>query len=249
MDDEIRVYRIPIASVAPTSDVSQAEWDTLEGRVDTLETGVSMDDITDGRASGIWTPNDGDIWRYNEPAGFWEPFPLLNTIESIDDTTSVALTLTGTELTADVNFAGTGSADTAARSDHTHSAMPVSLTTGAATGVLSSGTRALRNTAGPTLASGVTYDVVGVAEVRARNNVSSGTCNLLFRVGAEGSYPQRSRNVQTVGGVPDPLIIRFHAVIAGGGSGVTEYFAVQFSSGDAVDLRDHEILIEYHPRK
>lgn len=249
MDDQIRVYYVPRASVAPTSDVSQAEWDTIEGRVDDLEDGVSMDDITDGRATGIWTPNDGDIWRYNEPAGFWEPFPLANTIESIDHTDSVTLTLTGTELTADVNFAGTGSANTAARSDHSHSAVVQGILTGVATGNLSSGTRSLSTATLGTLASGVVYDLEATAFVRVRNNVNNGVINLLLRIGSDGSYPQRSRSTQNVGGVPVDQHISFIGTFTGAGSGLALSWQVQYSSGDASDIRDWEVVYAFRPRK
>lgn len=245
----------------PTGDVNQAEWQEVLDRLDDVENNLSLADMSDVDLTGladnyvlVYDAVSGDFQSTALPAGsvITGDQALYPTTENstavlfgdgISYSNGFGITL------VDVSFAGSGSALTVSRSDHAHTAKLVSLTTGTATGNLSSGTRALRNTSGPALASGITYDVTGEFVVRARNNVNSGTVNLLCRIGAEGSYPQRSRNVQTVGGVPVDQLIKFHAVITGTGASVTEYFAVQYSSGDATDLRDHEIMIQYDPRR
>ena len=244
--DDVQVVYISKPPVALPQAIIEGDWTGMDGRVTALEAGYDLGDLTDVDTSGA---ANGYALTYNAGDSKYELTEIAGAVETVTDTDSIDLTLSSGDLQADVKYAGTGTADTAARSDHTHNATLVTLEAEAATGVLSSGTRNLRNAAGPTLVSGVVYDVTAEFEVRGRNNVNSGTVNLLCRVGADGSYPQRSRNVQTVGGVPSALIIRFHAVLTGAGSGVTEFFAVQFSSGDPIDLRDHELMVKYEARR
>lgn len=245
-DQDVQVVYISKPPVALPQAITEGDYDSILERLGDLEDGLDLGDLNDVDTTGA---ANGYALTYDSGDSTWKPTEIAGAVETVTDTTSIDLTLASGDLQAAVKYAGTGTADTAARSDHTHNATLVTLNAEAATGVLSSGTRNLRNAAGPTLVSGVVYDVTAEFEVRGRNNVNSGTVNLLCRVGADGSYPQRSRNVQTVGGVPSALIIRFHAVLTGAGSGVTEFFAVQFSSGDAIDLRDHELVVKYEPRR
>ena len=155
-----------------------------------------------------------------------------------------------------LNFAGTGSANTVARSDHSHSGTIDRTWSFAATGVLSSGTRSLMSQT-ITLAAGITYDIEARAVVRARGNgAGSGTANLLFRVGTDPGWPEISRNVQIVGGVPVDQHIEFrnttsgvHLVLAGSGAGEAVSFSVQYASGDAADFRDGWVTVIAKPRK
>lgn len=246
MDKEITFVTVSKAPVALPQAITEGDYDSILERLGDLEDGLDLGDLNDVDTSGA---ADGYALTYNAGDDKYELTEIAGAVETVTDTDSIDLTLASGDLQAAVKYAGTGTANTAARSDHVHNATLVTLNAGSATGVLSSGTRNLRNATGPTLSAGVDYDVTAEFEVRGRNNVNSGTVNLLCRVGAEGAYPQRSRNVQTVGGVPSALIIRFHAVLTGAGSGVTEFFAVQFSSGDPIDLRDHELMVTYRPRR
>lgn len=262
MDDAVVLRVVPKPATVPPGDIAEPDWDALKGRVTVLEGGYDLGDLNDvdttGLAAGYIVVRNGadDGWEVLPPVGGVSTVEADGTPVNSADVTVInllpGLTVAETspgEITIAPAYAGTGAANSAARSDHAHTGTLVSLTTGAATGVLSSGTRVLRNATGPVLANGITYDVVAHFEVRARNNVNSGICNLLCRVATNGTYPQRSRSVQSVGGVPGSLDIRFHAVLTGAGSGVAEYFAVQQSSGDPVDLRDHEIVVTYTPRR
>lgn len=266
MDNEITYVFISKAPVALPEAVTEGDWDGVLDRIADLEAGLDLGELNDVDTSGV---ADGNTLIYDsgDPTHPWKPgtvtggLPEMSDagVDNIINTAPVTriwanAALAATEVSPgimdlSVVFGGTGVATGAARSDHTHSAVQTTLATGAATGNISSGTRNLRNTTGPTLANGIEYDVYGIAFVRARNNVNNGTVNLLMRIGSEGSYPQRSRSVQNVGGVPVDQIIQFRAVITGTGSGVTEFFAVQYSTGDATDLRDHEFYAEYKPRR
>ena len=260
-NDDIRVYMVPLAAVAPTSDVSQAEWDEMLAIMEDLQAGIAMEDLTNvtgGATNGQTLIRSGTSWVPGTP----------NTSIAIHRDTAGA-TYVGPAnrldfeggLTADdvggalrkkitIVFGGTGSATTPARSDHSHSAEPQTLVDIAASGTLSSGTRVLRNAAGPALANGVVYDVSACFTVYGRNNVNSGTVNVNCRVGGNGAYPQRSRSaLQTVGGVPTNIEIKFIAELTGTGAAVTEYFAIQHNSGDAIDLRTGEVHVSYRPRR
>lgn len=246
VDKDVQYVYLSKPPVAVPQEITEGDWTDLLADMALLQAGYNLGDLNDVDVSGA---ANGYALTYNAGDDKYELTEIAGAVETVTDTDSIDLTLSSGDLQAAVKYAGTGTANTAARSDHVHNATLVTLSTGSATGVLSSGTRNLRNAAGPTLVSGVVYDVTAEFEVRGRNNVNSGTVNLLCRVGTDGSYVQRSRNVQTVGGVPSALIIRFHAVLTGAGSGVTEFFAVQFSSGDPIDLRDHELVVRYAPRR
>lgn len=260
--DDVLVYYIPRASVAPTSDVSQAEYEALEDRVDVLEDGQELGDLSDVTLSSVAA---GQIIQRNGTNDGWEnvnPVGGVTTVEQngtpvntadvtvMDFTDGITVTeTTPGEVEVEVAFAGTGAAASAARSDHSHGGAVQGILTGSATGNLSSGTRDLSTATLGTLTSGIVYDLTATALVRCRNNVSSGTVNLLLRIGIDGSYPQRSRSVQTVGGVPVDQIIHFQGVFTGAGSGLPLSWQIQFSSGDATDVRDWEFVYQFSARR
>lgn len=266
MDDQVLTYVIPKPAAVPASTITGGDWTTLNDRMDVVED-MGLADLSDVNTTGA---TDGDTLMYDSAATPpWvvgsntgltvrngdgsivasnvESFYFLYGVEayqhlSLPDRVVVRPT-----------YGGTGTTDTVARSDHYHSAPVGKRGVIAATGVLSSGTRDLVSTTFGPLTSGITYDVEAWFVVRARNNVNNGTFNLLCRVGADAAYPQLSRNVQTVGGVPVDQHIDFgnsngDMVIVGTGASIAIYFGAQFSTGDAVDLRDGFYRVIARPR-
>lgn len=261
MDDVTLVY-IPKSPAVPSVNVSPEDWDDHETRISDLEDGYDLGDLNDVTLTSIAAGqviqrNAGNTgWENVEPVGgvstVEEDGTPVNsadvTVMDFADGITVSETSAG-EVEVEVAFGGTGSATTASRSDHTHSAAVQDILTGTATGNISSGTRTLSSATLGTLTSGVVYDLEVLAFVRVRNNVNSGTINLLLRVGTDGSYPQRSRNVQNVGGVPVDQLITFIGTFTGAGSGLALSWQVQYSSGDASDIRDWEVRYTFRPRR
>lgn len=269
MDSEVLVYYIPRAAAVPPSAITGADWTAMDARVDTLEAGHTLDSHTDVNTAGA---ADGDRLVYDSATSTWVPEATASGISAVQNN-AVDLMTDVLKLNAEVGiefydagvtpgtaamrvkFAGTGSASTVARSDHSHSAQIGRTWSFAATGVLSSGTRTLMSQT-ITLAAGITYDITATAKARVRNNVNSGTINLLFRVGTDAGWPEISRNVQNVGGVPVDQDIDFrnqttgeHLTLVGTGAAIDVSFKVQYSSGDASDIRDGYVTVVARPRR
>ncbi len=250
-DLDVIYVTIPKPAAVPASTITGPEWTAMDARVDTLEVGQPIDALTDVT---ITSPATGHVLVRNG-SGQWvnqAPAPAI----TVTDTASVDLTLTGSDLSAAVLYAGTGSASTASRSDHSHTAQIGRTWSFTATGVLSSGTRTLMDQT-ITLAAGITYDIEAHAVMRARGNgAGSGTANLLFRVGADAGWPEISRNVQIVGGVPVDQLIDFrnttsgeHLTLVGTGAAIPVTFKVQYAAADASDIRDGYVTIVARPRR
>lgn len=266
-DLEVVYYVIPKPATPPPTEVTEIEWLALEARVDDLEDGQALDDLTDVDTTGA---TDGAVLVFDEETDTWGPGGVSGGIPEIEDGGDAINTVPVTTLWANaglsatettpgtvdlsVIFDGTGVENKAARSDHSHSAPIGKRAAFVATGVLSSGTRSLVNTTFGPLTSGIVYDVEAFFVVRARNNVNSGTFNLQCRIGGAAEYPTVTRNVQTVGGVPVDQLIDFgdangDRVITGSGVTVAITFSAQFSSGDAVDIRDGWYRVIAKPRR
>jgi hypothetical protein len=267
LDEEQFVYVIPKPAVVPPGDISQAEWDELLAAYQDLLDQFAvfaLDDLSDVETSGAV---DGQTLVYDSSlTPPWQPGGVSGSVAYIKSGATLILENadrlnfdTGLDVEVDgsiptqanvfVAFAGTGSANTVARSDHTHNSEVRDILTGAATGVLSSGTRTLSSATLNTLLNGVTYDVTATAYVRCRNNINNGNANLILRIGSDAFYPARTRTIGTVGGVPVDQIISFHGGFVGAGVGLALQWQIQFSSGDPVDVRDWELIYSFRPRR
>lgn len=255
--DELRV--IEIMRRGPAGDgFSPAEAAQMRTDMDTFLGTTIPQNLGDLNNVNVPSPSNGQVLRYNSGTGEWEPgnaSPAVAAVDSgsIDMTAETGELIPGgptfTLVTGDVKYAGTGSAATAARSDHSHNPAIMFLETFAATGNLSSGSRTiLSSSMGPFL-NGVAYDIHGTFIVRCRGAVDSGTITLSCRIGGSASFPARSRVVQVVGGVPVDQIIHFHRTITGDGTSATVTFQVIYSSGDPTDIRDGEVSIVATPRR
>src|SRR5690606_18735517 len=128
------------------------DMDTFLGTTIPQEIG----DLNDVNVAGA---TDGQVLRYHAGNDEWIPgnaSPAVAAVDtgSIDMTaeTGEILGLPFTLVAGDVKYAGTGSAETAARSDHSHNPAIMFLETFAATGNLSSGSRTiLSSSIGPFL--------------------------------------------------------------------------------------------------
>lgn len=272
-DTEVTVVRVPRAVAVPPAALTGGDVTTIDNRLATLEAGEPLNDLTDVNTAGVVNGNTliydltTGMWLVGDPSGAIAEVSQTGTLVRAD-VTSLNFGADSFEVEASVatpgrvniviGFAGTGLLAKVARSDHSHTALVGKRRTFAETGVLSSGTRSLVNTTVGPFAAGITYDLEARFTVRARNNVNSGTFNLLCRVGADAAYPQVSRNVQTVGGVPVDQHVEFGdiagansgaMVVVGTGNSLTVTFDAQFSLGDPVDLRNGFWSVTARPRR
>ena len=142
-------------------------------------------------------------------------------------------------------FVGTGSANTVARSDHTHTTPSWANTYWDSTGNISSGTRTLGSKS-VTLAAGVTYLVIGRLSQRQRGTSGSSTYSL--RITIDG-VSRDSDEKQCVAGVPAPEYFQTARTLTGTGAAITVSAAIVYISGSAVDVRSGELNVELYPAR
>lgn len=261
------VVAIEIMRPGPAGDgVTSGEATQILEAIDEFQSTTIPQNLGDLNNVNVPSPSNGQVLTYVTANSRWQAATPANLIveegagETVVNSSArrllfrngVAASQSGVvseRVVIDLEYAGTGSAVTPARSDHTHNPAIMFLETFAATGNLSSGTRTvLSSSIGPFL-NGVAYDIHGTFLVRCRGAVNSGTITLSCRIGGSASFPARSRVVQVVGGVPVDQIIHFHRTITGDGTSATVTFQVTYSSGDPTDIRDGEVSIVATPRR
>lgn len=175
-------------------------------------------------------------------------------IDRFDFGSGIEATISGTgseQANIRVVFGGTGSAFTAARSDHSHSKTEFVETSFAATGSLSSGTRLLREVYTPNLVSDVMYDIEAEAFVSARSSTTGGRFVFRIQLGqgeTEGSVRERTFLVETRA----PRLCRIRWVFANwasNGNGVRVRVSVAYGTGDPVEILDGDVSATCHPRR
>ena len=244
-----------------------AEVATLQGRATALEARVditSLGDIPDV----VGTPTAGQALVYDGTDSRWEPttvgLPVAATSfgTTVEDdirfiNTTFGLTASGDEpfpgfprVTLEVDFAGTGSAATVARSDHNHTTASITRGEFAPTGYMSSGTRTLK-TENVTLASGVAYLVKARLKPQMRG-ADSGAAYYTMTVTINGNARTStggSDGFWCVQGVPNKEEWAHHQAITGTGAAITITGAVTYHSGAGFNVDAGELEIELIPNR
>jgi hypothetical protein len=143
-------------------------------------------------------------------------------------------------------YSGTGSASSASRSDHTHTTPSMTVAAYTASGNLSSGSRLLVSQ-NVTLASGVPYLII--ARLRSVQRGSGGSSYYKLFLNINSLTTRTSVQLQCVGGVPDPRTFEHSHTMTGTGAAITVSASIIYDSGDPVDVRAGELLIELHPAR
>lgn len=258
------VKLIEVGIPGPAGDgFTNVEATQMRADMDTFLDTTIPQNLGDLNNVNVPSPSNGQVLRYNSGTGEWEPGNASPTVAAVDsgsiDMTAETGDILGvpfTIVTGDVKYAGTGSAATAARSDHTHNPTIISdVQTFAATGNLSSGSRTLITyNAGPLL-DGVVYDCKARVVCNMRNSTNAGEVLLGLRIGGSGSFPKTTTVVRTVGGVDrlaEWVFVRSGAnggAITGSGATVQVVADVTFYSGDATNIRHGWLEFEAHPRR
>lgn len=241
-----------------------SEVAALDTRVDALEARPiidSIDDIMPGATTGQ-VP-------IKQSGGTWAPGVIAAGITVQDDgggdirpgvTTIVAWR--GLNVTApsgdyptiaylDVQFAGSGSAFTAARSDHTHTVASIQRPTYGPTGIISGGTRQVVPPTGVTLAAGVMYLVKATLKPQMRG-ADTGACYYTMTVTIDSNSrtsPGGVNGFWCVQGVPNKDQWSHAHTIMGTGAAITVSASVAYHSGSALYVDAGELEIELIPNR
>lgn len=266
MADEI--FLIQVARQGPTGgNVSTNDWSLIRAEVDSLlasrTTGLTLGALANV-LSGVDASINNYVLTYGSGSSRWYAAPAPVGISKIYDTSvlvvgdaigldfSSSFTVLsgaqdgGPKGTVYLALGGSGSANSPARSDHSHSPTTLPIFDFAATGNLSSGSRTLASGNTGILVSGVTYDIEARGRFSVKNSVNSGTVNLTVSI--NGST--RSIACLNVGGVPSWYEIEHGAIgIVGTGASLPVILSTSFVSGDPSDIRGGQLTIKAHPRR
>lgn len=242
--DEIQLIQV-IERGQPGSGITNAEHTALRSDVTTLLGRPAITSLGAVPDVTITSPATGHI-IVRDASGTWvnrAPAPAI----TVTDSSSVDLTLTGSDLTAAVIFSGSGSSPAAARADHEHRLPSFPKTDFAATGNISSGTRALASV-NQTLVSGVTYRVLADVELTVRGG-GSGSSFYVLRVEING-VGSGSTQLQAVAGVPRHTSHDFQPLpITGDGTAITANASISYDGGDPTDVRSGRIRLRAYPAR
>lgn len=266
-DNDVLIHHVMVPGLpgtgftAPEATQMRTDMDTMLARpvIDAL------DDIPDVNATG---PEDGQVLVWDDAANAWVLASLGNpvAVTAFGDLLSPAidsariidfaagLTVTSDEpfagfprATASVNFAGTGGAFTAARSDHTHTNTAPTITTFAGTGYMSGGNRTLVTT-NVTLANGISHVVTAYLRIKMRG-ADSGAANYRLTTSINGNARQSpagggDAGLSCVQGVPDWVEWIHTQTIVGTGEAVACVGSISWDSGAGMNVGFGEMLVD-----
>lgn len=149
-----------------------------------------------------------------------------------------------------VAFGGTGSANTASRSDHSHNpSINKTYALAPTTPSLSSGTRTLTQVnVGPFLI-GVEYQIIAIATAVAKNDINNGTFDLSCQMGSSPSFPAAVVPCPTVGGVPVSFSSMFVRTYTVTDSYLSLNVSATFTGGDPSDILSGQVAVLAVPRQ
>ena len=244
-----------------------AEVATLQGRATALEARVditSLGDIPDV----VGTPTAGQALVYDGTDSRWEPttvgLPVAATSfgTTVEDdirfiNTAFGLTASGDEpfpgfprVTLEVDFAGTGSVPTVARSDHWHNVYAPTRATFGPMGYMSSGTRSLGSTS-VVLPAGIWCIVKAKINMQIRGG-DPGACYYQLRLTINGDARTSlggTSGFWCVQGVPDKTTWEHHIAMSGTGAAVTVSADVIYHSGGGFYTDAGEIAVDIDAAK
>lgn len=220
-----------------------SEVAALGTRVDTLEARpniTALDAVPNVTAP---SPANGNVLTWNGTA--WVASAPSSAVSGVADTTSVDMTLASGVLSGAVKYAGTGTAATAARSDHDHLTYEPHRATFGPQAYMSSGTRNLASTS-VVLTNGVYHVVRAKVNVQMRGG-DPGPCYYQLRLTINGNArtsPGGANGFWCVQGVPDPRIWEHHITIVGTGAAITVSADVIYYGGGGFYTDAGEIVVE-----
>lgn len=241
----------------PGTGMDEAEFAALRNDIDTLLTKPVIDELLD-IPDVTGTPADGDSLVWDAGDDRWETRAIAGNIARVDDHTSSQVEPNVSRLTANVGltaaragsgwvaiharFAGSGSANLVARSDHTHAAPYRTRSPFSATGTLSSGTRTLisGNVTGldPTRTYRISARAVG--DVQGEGTGAGYTMPVIT---LDGAAVERFGEVRSVSGVPREWTVDHGGVTVSGVSSVAYNASIQYRSGDPINIRAGLIVL------
>lgn len=259
IDTEPVIIKVPSSVALPPGNVSPSEWTAYKGRVATLET-QHLGDIANVDETDI---SDGDALLYDEATGTYKPGtpgePLVVTDDGViitPDTNQLyvwsgirATVSAGASRRANlsIEWGGTGSAQTAARSDHAHTLHSDRPFPFPATGTLSGGTRQLvaGNVTG--LNPDLTYVLDGDLRLDLQGEGTGGSYTML-RIIIANDTESRFGESRTVAGVPREASMRHHGQVVFGVSSVAVRAEIQFMGvSDPIHIGAGELMIGIKP--
>ena len=244
MDDR-EIFIIEIGRRGRDGDYTGAsEVALLKNRATALEARANitkLDDVPDVDAA---TPTNGQVLTWDGSA--WSAATPASAVSGVTDSASVDLTLASGNITADVKYAGTGSASTAARSNHTHTNPAPTRAPFGPQGYMSSGTRSLGSTS-VTLAAGISYVVKARLNLQMRG-ADAGACYYQLRLTINGNDVRTSTGGASgfwcVQGVPDKTTWEHHITMTGTGSAITVSAHCIYYGGGGFYTDAGEIVVE-----
>lgn len=258
-DDEVIRERV-IATGPPGDGFDAAAALQMRNDMDTMLARPVVETLTD-IPDVVGDPSDGDSIVWDAADDRWETRAVAGNIARVDDRTSTQVEPNVSRLTfeagltarragagwaaASVVFAGPGSANSAARSDHVHPNVQVPAMTIPESGSLSSGTRTLvsGNVTGLDPAKTYTIKPIMVLEVQGEG-VGAGYSVASVTVGASTATRNESRHVS---GVPREITIFHSGHAVTGVTSVTVTARLQYTSGDPVYVRGGRVTVDVEP--
>lgn len=248
MDDR-EILVIEVARRGSTGgNVATVDWNTIRAEVTALLSRANitkLDAVPDVAAS---SPSNGQVLTWN--GSNWVPTTPVNAVTGVTDSASVDLTLSSGNISAVVKYGGSGSATTAARSDHAHTTPSTVVATFGPGGYMSSGSRPLASTS-VVLASGVTYLVQTRLNMQMRG-ADAGQCQYRMALTVDGSThesPAGTNGFWCVQGVPDKTMWFYPRTIVGTGAAVSISAAVSYYGGGGFNTDAGEIEVTLIPNK
>jgi len=246
----------------PGTGVSGTDWASYTSQVATHESRLNNLKSTDLIDTSLPPRSDGMAIVWDAASQKWVSRLIAEAVRYIKSGVSVvmehadrlnfgtglAVTQDGT-LTSQANVAVIygSAAGTAAEGNHQHTAVNLTRSIFAATGVLSSGARTLQ-TLSITLPAG-DWIVEAQAFVTAKNNINNGTFQFGIQIGGSTTYPEETAEYETVGGVPRLCEIETSRPLTSTGAAFNVTTRALFGSGDPVDLRTGRVIVRAWPRR
>lgn len=260
-DDDVLIHRVMTPGLDGNG-ITNPEAIALRNDLDALLERPVIDELDDIPNVSADSPDDGDTLVYNDATDMWESGSVSGAIARVDDHNSAQVEPDVHRLTFDagltarragagwaaasVRFAGSGSASTAARSDHTHTIMENGRAEFGPQGYMASGTRQLVSTSLP-LAS-KSYRIYVALRVQVRGG-DPGPCYYRLAVTIDGNTrqsPSGTNGFWCVQGVPNKETWDHVRRVDGNGSAITISASIAWGSGGGgfnTDAGDLLILI------
>lgn len=241
-----------------------SEVAALKLRADALEARPNITEIDAIPNVTAPSPTNGQVLLWNGTA--WVPGAISGSVARVDDHTSTQVEPDVNRLTfhlgltasrsgsgwaaVSVRYGGTGTAVTAARSDHAHNNPAPTRATFGPQAYMSSGTRRLQST-NVTLASGISYVVKARLNMQMRG-ADPGACYYQLRLTINGNARTSiggQNGFWCVQGVPDKTTWEHHITMTGTGAAITISADAIYFGGGGFYTDAGEIVVEPVPNR